>query len=165
MTPCRSSSLNSAYAAFSLAASRRLYFAATGLPSVSMWCCTLWITGGRSFAVLKTAEKSRSRLAIRMQVFCVTRAASGLRTGALYADTATEGEEEPTAATEGEEEPTAAIEGEEESTAAREGEEGSTAATEGEERSTAELAGSATNTAAGRIPHLLKELPPTGETS
>ena len=105
--------------------------------------------------MLKTTEKSRSRLAIRTRVFCVTRVASGLRTGALYADTATEGEEEPTAATEGEEEPTAAIEGEVESTAAREGEEGSTA----------ELAGSATNTAAGRIPHLLKELPPTGETS
>ena len=80
-----------------------------------------------------------------MQVFCVTRAASGLRTGALYADTTTKGEEEPTAA----------IEGEEESTAAREGEEGSTA----------KLAGSTTNTAAGKIPHLLKELPPTGETS
>ena len=105
--------------------------------------------------MLKTAEKSRSRLAIGMQVFCVTRAASGLRTGALYADTATEGEEEPTATTEGEEESTATREGEEESTTAR----------EGEEESTAELAGSTTNTAAGRIPHLLKELPSTGETS
>ena len=161
MTPYRSISLNSALAALSLAGSKRLYLAATGLPVVSIWCWTLWMTGGRSFAALKTDGNSLSSSAPKAQVPFALPTAGGVPTGG--AEEMTAAVEESTAA----EEESTAGEGEEESTAAEgestagEGEEESTPATE-EEPTAGEEEEESTATAAGRMPHLLYGLLPAG---
>ena len=61
-TPCFSNSKKSRLAAASLSASNRLYLAATGRPSVSIWCHTLCFTSGSTFEGFSTAGNSSNSL-------------------------------------------------------------------------------------------------------
>ena len=97
------------------------------------------MTGGRSFAALNTAGNSLSNSTPKAQVPFALPTAGGLPAGGVR-ETAAADEEESTATAR-----------EEESTA-----------TAREEESTATVDGVESTTAAGRIPHLLKVLPPSG---